>query len=51
VVREYRLNQKALFVPGIVMVAFWSLGTLMWRSSGQIIALFFFGYIGTSVGV
>ncbi len=50
-VSTYQLNRKALFVPGIVMLAFWSLGTLMWRSSGAIMALFFFGYIGTSVGV
>jgi ferredoxin-type protein NapH len=50
-VGAYQLNRKALFVPGIVMLAFWSLGTLMWRSSGAIMALFFFGYIGTSVGV
>jgi polyferredoxin len=35
----------------IVMLAFLILGTVMWRSSGEIMALLFFGYIGVSVGV
>ncbi len=42
---------KKLVVPGSVMLAFWTLAAVMWRSSGEIMALFFFGYIGTSVGV
>jgi ferredoxin-type protein NapH len=50
-IRANELNRKKLFVPGIVILAFWSLATAMWRSSGEIMALFFFGYIGTSVGV
>jgi len=33
------------------MLAFWVLAIAMWQSSGEIMALFFFGYIGTSVGV
>jgi ferredoxin-type protein NapH len=45
------LNLNKLTVPGIVMLAFFTLGTLMWRSSGQIMGLFFFGYIGLSVGI
>jgi len=45
------LNVKKMIVPGVVMLAFLSLGTAMWRSSGEIMALMFFGYIGTAVGV
>ena len=42
---------KKMLVPGVVMLAFWSLATMMWQSSGEIMALLFFGYIGTSVGL
>jgi polyferredoxin len=49
--RLFQLNLKKLVVPGIVMLAFWGLATALWRSSGEIMALFFFGYIGTSVGI
>lgn len=49
--RKSELNFKNLIVPGVVMLAFWALGAAMWQSSGVITALFFFGYIGTSVGV
>ena len=42
---------KKLTVPVIVMLAFLILGTVMWQNSGEIMALFFFGYIGVSVGV
>ena len=44
-------NLKKMTVPLVVMLAFFTLGSVLWRSSGQIMALFFFGYIGTSVGV
>ena len=44
-------NLKKFLLPGIIMLAFLTLGTVLWRSSGQIMPLFFFGYIGTSVGV
>jgi ferredoxin-type protein NapH len=50
-VRGFDLNLKKLIVPGIIMLAFLTLGTVLWRSSGQIMPLFFFGYIGASVGV
>ena len=33
------------------MLAFLTLGSVMWRASGEIMALFFFGYIGISVGI
>ena len=49
--KKNRFSFKKLIVPGAVMLAFWSLALAMWLSSGQIMALFFFGYIGTSVGV
>lgn len=45
------LNLKKLLVPVVVMLAFWTLATVLWQSSVEIMALFFFGYIGTSVGV
>ena len=40
-----------LLVPGVVMLAFLALGIVGWRSSGMIMPLFFFGYIGLAVGV
>jgi len=42
---------KKLIVPGAVMLAFWTLAVALWQGTGQIMPLFFFGYIGTSVGV
>ena len=45
------LNLNKLIVPGVVMVAFVTLGIVGWRSSGEFMALFFFGYIGLAVGV
>lgn len=38
-------------IPVIMMLAFLTLGTVMWRSSEEIMALFFFGYIGVSLGI
>ena len=46
-----KLALNKLIVVGVVMVAFWSLAAAMWQSSGEITALFFFGTIGTSVGI
>jgi ferredoxin-type protein NapH len=40
-----------MLVPAVVMLAFWTLAFLMWQSSGEFMALFFFGYIGASVGI
>ncbi len=48
---SFALNANKLIVPGVVMLAFLTLGSVLWRTSGQIMALFFFGYIGLSVGV
>jgi len=42
---------QKMLVPLAVMLVFWSLATVLWLSTGQIMALFFFGYIGTSVGL
>ncbi len=42
---------KKMTVPAIVMLAFLTLGSVMWRSSGELMALLFFGYIGISVGI
>ncbi len=44
------LDLKKMLVPGVVMLAFLTLGAALWRASGEIIPLFFFGYIGVSVG-
>lgn len=45
------LDRSKMLVPGAVMLAFWIMAFSMWRSSGEIMALFFFGYIGTSAGI
>jgi ferredoxin-type protein NapH len=45
------LQVSKLIVPVVVMLAFITLGTVLWLSSGQVMPLFFFGYIGTSVGI
>lgn len=45
------LSFRKMIVPVVVMVAFLILGTVMWLSSGYVQALFFFGYIGISIGV
>ena len=37
------LNLNKLILPSVVMLAFLTLGTFLWRSSGQLLALFFFG--------
>lgn len=42
---------KKLTVPLIVMLVFVTLGIVMWRTSGYIQPLFFFGYIGVAVGL
>ena len=44
-------NLKKMTVPVAVMLVFLILGVLMWRSTGFIQPLFFFGYIGASVGL
>lgn len=50
-IRNLDLDVKKLVVPGVVMLAFWTLAAVLWQTSGEIMALFFFGYIGTSVGI
>ena len=45
------LNVRKMIVPGMVMLAFLTLGAVIWLSTGVIMPLFFFGYIGTSVGI
>ena len=49
--RQGSPNLKKFTVPGAVMLVFWTLAAILWQSTGEIMALFFFGYIGTSVGV
>ena len=43
---KFDLNVNKLMVPVVVMLAFLTLGTVLWRSTGEIMGLFFFGYIG-----
>jgi len=50
-IRTSEFDLKKMTVPAVVMLAFLTLGTIMWRSSGEIMALSSFGYIGVSVGV
>jgi hypothetical protein len=50
-ISELDLNAQKLIVPKIVMLAFFTLGTVLWLTYGLIMPLFFFGFIGTSVGV
>jgi ferredoxin-type protein NapH len=45
------LDRSKLVVPSVVMLSFWTLAFFMWRSSGETMALFFFGYIGASAGL
>lgn len=44
------MDLRRLLVPGVVMLVFWTLAVAMWRWSGEIVALFFFGYIGAVAG-
>jgi ferredoxin-type protein NapH len=46
-----KLDLNKMLVPGLVMLAFWILAFFMWRSSREVMALFFFGYIGASAGL
>ncbi len=48
---QNKFRLKDLIVPGVVMLAFWGVALLGWRSSGVLRPLLMFGYIGTSVGV
>lgn len=49
--KKQSFQWKKMTIPAIVMLAFLTLGTVMWQSSGEIMALLFFGYIGVSVGI
>ncbi len=49
--KNIRIHWQKMLVPLAVMLVFWSLATVLWRSTGQIMALFFFGYIGTAIGL
>ncbi|MFW2367190.1 MAG: 4Fe-4S binding protein, partial [Desulforhopalus sp.] len=41
---------KALRVPIIIFVVFWSIAFVLWQTSGQAFYLLNFGYIGTAIG-
>lgn len=42
---------RKLLVPVVVALAFWILAVVMLVSAGEVMALFFFGYIGTAAGL
>ena len=42
---------KALRVPIIIFVAFWSIAFVLWQTSGKAFFLLNFGYIGTAIGI
>lgn len=42
---------RRLAFPLIILLVFWAVGVLGWRSSGYLQPLFLFGYIGTSLAV
>ena len=45
------VDSKKMVLPVVIMLAFWILAAVVWISSGEILALFFFGYIGASIGL
>ena len=49
--KKQSFQWKKMLVPAVVMLVFLTLGTAMWRSSGEIMALYSFGYIGISAGI
>ena len=42
---------KNLRTPLIILLSFWAIAIVFWRTTGNIFLLFNFGYIGTAVGV
>lgn len=42
---------KKLFAPAVLLLAFWSVAVVLWRTTGRIFYLFNFAYIGTAVAV
>jgi len=49
--KQSEFNLSKMTVPLVVMLFFLVVGVVMWQSTGYIQPLFFFGYIGVSVGV
>ena len=41
---------KALRVPIIIFVVFWSIAFVLWQTSGKAFYLLNFGYLGTAIG-
>ena len=40
-----------LITPIILLLSFWSVAVVLWRTKGKIFYLFNFGYIGAAVGI
>jgi len=38
-------------VPLIIMVIFWVIAVVLWRTTGSLFGIYNFGYIGTALGV
>lgn len=45
------IDSEKMVLPIVILLAFWMLAAGIWFSSGEIFALFFFGYIGASIGL
>ena len=50
-ISKEKINLKALMQPIILMVVFWIIAIILWRTTGKIFYVFNFGYIGTAIGV
>lgn len=42
---------KKIITPSILLLSFWSVAIVLWKTTGTIFYLFNFGYIGTAVGI
>lgn len=49
--RQEGFSIRKMWVPAVVMLAFWALGIVAWQSSGYLQPLLVFGYIGASIGL
>ena len=49
--KKHPSTLKNLRAPLIILLSFWAIAIVFWRTTGNIFLLFNFGYIGTAVGV
>ena len=48
---QYIGKLKKLRAPLIILLSFWAIAIVLWKTTGNIFFLFNFGYIGTAIGV